>query len=109
MVKLHRVAQVRTGRYKEALEFLVRAATLLRQGRGLDAQVYSCRFGLPVGHVVFEVDLPDLAAVEELQRQLNGDSQHRERLGEMRDVFVEGSVKDLLLLSVNENDPVFKT
>jgi hypothetical protein len=107
-LKIQRSAQVKPGKYKEALGTAVRVSEHLRAKYGLTGQVYTVRFGAPVGRIITETEFDSFAAYEAIQQKLLSDREYYGLLAVGGDAFVEGSVSDLVMLPVDARDPLLQ-
>ncbi len=100
MVRFMRSARVTAGNFIPALQFAQEMGEYVMKYDGVDAieVLYDC-FG-EVGTIRWFIDYPDLATLEEVQRQLVADKNYWDKLQKEKDLFLVESVQDVVLRTI---------
>ena len=100
MIRFMRSAHITAGNFIPALQFAKEMGEYVTRYDGVDSVevLYDC-FG-DVGTIRWFVDYPDLATLEEVQRQLVADEKYWNRLLEEKDLFIVDSIQDIVLRTI---------
>ena len=101
MIRLMRSIQVNRGRRDEAIRWAREVADYLNRTRPAErpVEVFVEVFGA-VGTIYWVSDFDDLAAVEQAQAESQQDEQWQALIRRSVDLFVDGSMRDLVLRAV---------
>ena len=101
MVRFVRTIRVKGGRMMEAISWAKEMAAHVQKKYGVEkVQVYMQSFG-DISSIHWTAEYADLAALEKTQLQILADPDYFKRIvAAMPDLFVDGSVNDLVLREV---------
>ena len=99
MVRFQRSARIAGGKGPEGIQWAKEVAEYINNKYQTQIGVHVELFG-DVGTVYWITDYEDLAAVDRVNKQLQSDEGFQGMVKKAPDLFIEGSVKDVLMESV---------
>jgi len=98
------VRKVRSGRAKteklwQAVQWAKEIAQYINKKHGVPVAVYVEKFG-EIGTIRWFFDQTNMEAVEKLDNQLMADKEYIKRVGQVGELFIEGSFHDTVMFTV---------
>ncbi len=99
-VRFHRQARAKSGRMQEAIAFAKEVSEYLNTNyKEVSIQAYVEAFG--AGNTIhWYADYKDLATVETVNNRLNQDQKYGDLLTKSVDIFVDGSINDMIVMGL---------